>query len=206
MKITTSTLIPDCPTDRLAARVEDRQSTRAGCTCGGGRRIVGQGAWTRAKRPRQSRTTQEESSEMSDRKYRQRGYMDDERDRRQPQSPRPAPGPRGPRERPEGPRTPNLMSAHEVVKCHRCGERVTSEIAGDSRCHKCGADLHACAQCASFDPGSRFECMRPIPARVSPKDSRNSCTMFVARTTIERQTGSAAPTSARKAFDDLFKF
>jgi len=56
-----------------------------------------------------------------------------------------------------------------------------------------------------FDPGRRFECMQPITARVAPKDARNSCTFFAPRTTIERQTGSTAPNSARQAFDDLFK-
>jgi hypothetical protein len=44
---------------------------------------------------------------------------------------------------------------------------------------------------------------------VAPKDARNACTLFAARTTIERQTGTAAsteaPSSARRAFDDLFK-
>jgi hypothetical protein len=44
-----------------------------------------------------------------------------------------------------------------------------------------------------------------VPARVSPKDARNACASFEPRTTIERETKSAAPTSARKAFDDLFK-
>ena len=39
---------------------------------------------------------------------------------------------------------------------------------------------HACAQCASFDPGSRFECMQTIPARVSPKNARNTCALFSA--------------------------
>jgi len=139
---------------------------------------------------------------MSDRKYRQRGYMDDERDR-QPQKPTQAP--QGPRERPEGPKTPNLMGAREVVRCARCGHLIGSEIGTDSRCPKCAADLHSCAQCASFDPGSRFECMQPIPARVSPKDARNTCALFQARTTIERQTGSPRPNDARSAFDDLFK-
>jgi hypothetical protein len=146
---------------------------------------------------------------MSDRKYRQRGYQDDDRDR-QPQQKQPgAPQePRGPRERgdrAEGPRTPNLMAAHEVFKCSRCGHRASPEIAFDSRCAKCGVDLHACVQCASFDPGSRFQCMQTIPIRIAPKDTRNTCTLFSARTTIERQTGSTAPTSARSAFDDLFK-
>ncbi len=98
------------------------------------------------------------------------------------------------------------MAAHEVVKCSQCGERVVSAIGVDSRCGRCGADLHSCAQCASFDPGSRFECMQPVPARVSPKNGRNACTFYTPRTTIERQTGSTAPpSSARKAFDDLFK-
>jgi len=145
---------------------------------------------------------------MGDRKYRQRGYMDDERDRRPEQQKKPAP-PHGPRERgdrPEGPRTPNLMAAHEVVKCSQCGNRVTSEIGFDSRCNRCGAELHSCAECSSFDPGSRFECMQAIPARVTPKNARNTCTLFTPRATIERQTGSTAPTTARKSFDDLFKF
>ncbi len=147
---------------------------------------------------------------MSDRKYRQRGYQDDDRDRERkaPQQKQPAsPGaPRTRGDRPEGPKTPNLMAAHEIVKCSQCGERVTAAIGFDSTCSRCGADLHACAQCASFDPGSRFECMQAIPARVTPKNTRNTCPLYSPRTTIERQTGSTAPTTARKAFDDLFKF
>ena len=51
---------------------------------------------------------------------------------------------------------------------------------------------------------------RPIKQRVSPKDARNTCTLFAARTTVERQTGSTPAASeggsARQAFDDLFKF
>jgi len=147
---------------------------------------------------------------MSDRKYRQRGYHDEgprERTPAQqvPHQERPPGAPGRVVQRAEGPKTPNLMAAHEVVKCSRCGHPIASDIGSDSRCSRCGIDLHACAQCASFDPGSRFECMQTIPARIAPKDARNSCTLFAARTTIERQTGSTAPTSARTAFDDLFK-
>jgi hypothetical protein len=40
---------------------------------------------------------------------------------------------------------------------------------------------------------------------VSPKDERNVCTLFAARTTVERETGTKGPVSARQAFDDLFK-
>jgi len=56
-----------------------------------------------------------------------------------------------------------------------------------------------------LDTGSAFECQQPIPARISPKDTRNACTFFEPRTTVERETKSAPPASARKAFDDLFK-
>ena len=71
------------------------------------------------------------------------------------------------------------------------------------------AYLHSCAQCSHFDTGASFECNQPIPARVSPKDARNACTFFEPRTTVERETKSASspssPSSAKKAFDDLFK-
>ena len=138
-----------------------------------------------------------------DRKYRQRGYREDDRDRPKP------PAPRAPREERDGPRTPNLMASHEVFRCGRCGRIQASTIGLADRCAQCGTDLHSCVQCVSFDPGSRFECMQVLAARVSPKDARNTCTLFAARTTVERQTGStpaAGSSSARQAFDDLFKF
>jgi len=140
---------------------------------------------------------------MSDRKYRQRGYQDDPRDRERT-APKPH-QPKGPRDRPEGPKTPNLMASHEVFRCARCGNRLALPVLADARCSRCGVDLHSCVQCVNFDTGARFECTQPIPARVSPKDARNACTLFSARTTIERQTGTEGPPSARQAFDDLFK-
>lgn len=146
---------------------------------------------------------------MSDRKYRQRGYQDEPRDR---ETTRPAgakkPEPRAPG-RPlqdaSGPRTPNLMGSHEVFRCARCGNRLALPVVPDARCSRCGVDLHSCIQCASFDTSARWECTQSIPARVAPKDERNSCALFAARTTVERMTGTSGPTSARQAFDDLFK-
>lgn len=158
---------------------------------------------------------------MSDRKYRQRGYQDDERDR----APRgPAGGPSGPkppqhsgepRGRVREPRAPNMPGFRDVVRCVRCGTELTVAQAHalTGQCAKCGSDLHACAQCLHFDPGSRFECMQAIAARVTPKDARNTCELFEARITTERETRSASspssggtgPSSAKKAFDDLFK-
>ena len=137
---------------------------------------------------------------MSDRKYRQRGYQDEPRERERPPA-RPA----GPREKPEGPRTPNLMGSHEVFRCSRCGNRLGLPVALDARCSRCGVDLHSCIQCASFDTSARFECSQTVPARVAPKDARSACASFTPRTTVERETGTSGPPSARQAFDDLFK-
>ena len=148
---------------------------------------------------------------MSDRKYRQRGYQDEGKPRgpKGPAPPRPPKQDRAPGRQLQdaaGPKTPNLMAAHEVCRCARCGNLLSLPIADDGRCARCGVDLHSCVQCVSFDTSARFECSRPeLTARVSPKDARNSCPLFAPRTTVERQTTTQAPTSARKAFDDLFK-
>jgi hypothetical protein len=152
---------------------------------------------------------------MSDRKYRQRGYQDDPRDRAQPRE-RSAPKPAEPRapgrqlQDAAGPKTPNLMASHEVFRCSRCGTRLALPVEPEGRCGKCNVDLHSCIQCMSFDTSERFECTQPIAARVAPKDEKNSCALFSPRTTIERQTGTPATqspetNSARRAFDDLFK-
>ncbi len=148
---------------------------------------------------------------MSDRKYRQRGYQDSDRQRTERPAPaRPAPEPGAPagarRLSQDGPKTFNMPGYREVVRCAQCGNVGSADIGGDARCPRCGTDLHACAQCASFDPGSRFECMQAITARISPKNTRNACPLFAPRTTVERETTTPRTDSARKAFDDLFKF
>ena len=162
---------------------------------------------------------------MSDRKYRHNGYQDDDHDRR----PRDGHADRRPEREPgapagtrrmssEGAKNPRMMGYRSVAKCARCGAPVDGEILSLSKCEKCGQALHACIQCVNFDPGQRFECSENIPARVSPKDAANTCSVFTARASWERATSStpapATPTAngmpesvndAKKAFEDLFK-
>ena len=160
------------------------------------------------------------------RKYQQSGYQDDEEARSEARSPARQPKGDGRPRRGYGPREPrkvNMPSFHEVTKCARCGAALSTAIRFDSQCSKCAVDLHTCAQCAWFDTSSQFECAQTIPKRVSPKDGRNSCTLFEAVVTIERETHSTShenqttatssenrttstsSNSARQAFDDLFK-
>ena len=160
------------------------------------------------------------------RKYQQSGYQDDEEARSEARSPARQPKGDGRPRRGYGPREPrkvNMPSFHEVTKCARCGAALSASIRFDSQCSKCAVDLHTCAQCAWFDTSSQFECAQTIPKRVSPKDGRNSCTLFEAVVTIERETHSTShenqttatssenrttstsSNNARQAFDDLFK-
>ena len=137
---------------------------------------------------------------MSDRKYRHRGYMDNDRE---PQTQKPQPKPQ-PRDR-EGPRSPKMMAFGEVVKCASCAAKAPPQIGLETTCPKCKAELHTCRQCTYFDPGARFECRKTIPARIVNKNARNACELFAARTVVERETSSGAPKDARQAFANLFK-
>ena len=160
-----------------------------------------------------------------DRKYRQRGYQDSDRDRQRPSGPRPEGGGGKPEREPgapagarrissEGARNPRMMTSRQVARCSRCGTIVDAEIMSRSKCPKCQVDLRSCIQCVNFDPGATYECAVKIPARVSPKDVANDCQHFSGRTTFERETTAAPsqnnnpkePSGAKKAFDDLFKF
>ncbi len=145
---------------------------------------------------------------LSDRKYRQHGYQDSDRSRtpRGEGAPRKPPEPHDPRI-PRDPRVPNMPGFHQVFRCARCGHLESPDVGSLSKCANCGVDLRACIDCESFDPGARFECTQTIPARVSPKDTANSCTLFSVRMQVERETRSTPqPNSAKKALDDLFKF
>lgn len=149
---------------------------------------------------------------MSDRKYRQYGYQDTDRERRPSGGARP-PKPKEPFDPriPRDPRAPNMPGFRQVFKCARCGHVESTDIGPLSQCTSCGVPLRACIHCDSFDPGTRFECRETIPARVSPKDAVNDCKLFEPRVQVERETGSAPASAtgrtsaAKKAFDDLFK-
>src|SRR5580765_609066 len=159
---------------------------------------------------------------MSERKYRQGGYQDSssDRERNQTQKPKPAPQERGPRgSSRDVPRRMQMPGFQELLRCAMCGAVVPNsvEITAGSQCPKCSADLRCCKNCRHFDTGAQFECTEPILERITKKDIRNRCELFVAKTSIERETRDSggsnnnpavSPTNAsdaRSAFDNLFK-
>jgi hypothetical protein len=142
-----------------------------------------------------------------DRKYRHRGYMDSgDRDH----GPRPRSGPRPPKSDDGAPRGRGVDQDKAVVfACRVCGEkrRDPEEIRFETTCGKCGADLHACAQCSYFDGSARLECTQPILKRIASKKTRNACTFYAPARTFDLTgtRGAATPDDARSAFDRLFK-
>ncbi len=158
----------------------------------------------------------------NDRKYKQRGYMESDRDRELRRDDRPKPpGPRPPIDL-TGPRLPRLVQAVTASRCFNCSTTLPSDIDFSGNCPKCNAELHCCKQCAHFEPSTRFQCLKPIPERIAVKDEANPCTLFSPRVTVARDGTPAPPAfggrpvppaldaprtadDARTAFDRLFK-
>jgi len=157
----------------------------------------------------------------SDRKYRQHGYMDSDRDGRGPRDDRPKPqGPRPPIDV-TGPRLPRLVQHVAASRCYNCSTALAEGTDFNGACPKCNAALHCCKQCSHFEPSTRFQCSKPIPVRIAVKDGANECSLFTPRVTVAREgtsNGSGAqaagpagppvprnPEDARSAFDKLFK-
>ncbi|MGD0200875.1 MAG: hypothetical protein ABSD27_09015 [Bryobacteraceae bacterium] len=151
-----------------------------------------------------------------DRKYKQRGYMDVDRDGA---IRRPEERPQGPRQPIDvtGPRLPRLVQSLVAFRCYNCSVTLPNGTDFKGNCPKCGVALHCCKQCAHFEPSTRFQCLKPIPARLPSKDQANECAWFGPRVTVARDTtalGTSAspviseprtPSDARAAFDQLFK-
>ncbi len=150
-----------------------------------------------------------------DRKYRQHGYMDTEREDRRSERPH-SPGPRPPIDV-TGPRLPRLVQTVTASRCYSCGTTLPQGITFKGECPKCHAALHCCKQCTHFEPSTRFQCRKPIPVRIAVKDAVNECELFSPRVTVARDSAPPAPvvapdvpiprtaSDARAAFDQLFK-
>jgi hypothetical protein len=159
-----------------------------------------------------------------DRKYKQRGYME-EYSQQGPRDDRQKPkGPRPPIDI-TGPRLPRMVETVTASRCYSCSTTLPHDIDFAGNCPKCNVALHCCKMCAYFEPSTRFQCTKPIPERIAGKDAGNQCTFFRARVTVARDSAPpstlvrppAAPegrpdlltpktaNDARIAFDNLFK-
>jgi hypothetical protein len=108
------------------------------------------------------------------------------------------------------------------ARCANCGAVLAPGFDPSGTCPKCNTELHSCKQCRFFDSGAKFECMQPIPERITPKDGKNNCKFYEFRMTVEKDTAPTSyqqpaqaaavaealpsrPLDARQAFENLFK-
>jgi hypothetical protein len=92
--------------------------------------------------------------------------------------------------------------------CFACGAPI--ELASGERvgmrdaCPRCGADLHACRNCAHYAPGAYNECREPQAERVADRERANRCEWFALA--AGPGPGAADPRpGARAALDALFR-
>ena len=164
-------------------------------------------------------------------KYRQGGYKDDEvqEERDRDRQDRPPDRPRRDPDLPGG-RLAEPQRILRQLRCHHCGTSVPLEqdargdilpITHGAACRNCQSAVHACRNCTHFDPDAHMECRKPVKVRYRKTDA-NDCELYEPKVVVEmtrdssRPQGSFSPTaavasspkstsSARKAFDDLFK-
>ena len=90
-----------------------------------------------------------------------------------------------------GPRLPRLLQNVVAARCFNCSTALPPDVDWKGKCPKCGAALHCCKQCAHFEPSTRFQCLKPIPARIAGKDQANDCELFKPRVTVARDAAPA---------------
>ena len=153
-------------------------------------------------------------SMSDDRKYRQRGYQDDKKER----GPKPAvkkpmePGaPAGARRlSQDGPKNLNMPGFRQVIRCSQCGNPVSTEIAADSRCPQLRhrhARVLAMRDRLPWKPlrvhGNHYHRARSL--QKIPGTTVHAVLAARARRWSAKRPH-RAPMTREKAFDDLFKF
>ena len=105
-----------------------------------------------------------------DRKYKQHGYMSDDKPKKQEKK---QPHDGRPRQEQFGPRTPRMVGTVSRMRCSNCGTVLQPNADPNAKCPRCAFDLHCCKQCRYFDSAARFECMQPVIEQIARKDVKN---------------------------------
>ena len=155
-----------------------------------------------------------------ERKYRQRGYMDDDRPEERSRPKSPPTQQLTPEERIQRKSLRHAIDreAREVLRCQVCGKGISDfgTISESSACPHCGAALHCCRTCTSFDSAARWQCRAEIPEPIPDKNKANGCEHYAPRLVLDStgrrsaggsDGGGGRPSSSdpRSQFENLFK-
>src|SRR5438132_420128 len=95
----------------------------------------------------------------------------------------------------------------EVMICHQCRGELTIEgfISRADECPQCGADIHCCLNCTSYDPHAHNKCREPQAEWVTDREKANFCDFFTPNKLTASGTARGTSSNPRSAFDNLFK-
>jgi len=94
-----------------------------------------------------------------------------------------------------------------VKACHRCGKEVDAgdRVMRSATCPHCGSYLHACRNCALYDPHAHNHCREPQSEYVPDREKANFCDFFTFKDSEPGQERADEVAKAKKAWDELFK-
>lgn len=96
--------------------------------------------------------------------------------------------------------------SHSIV-CFRCGaslQHLSLPLSRQDSCRECGAHLHVCRMCRSFDTAAVDQCTEDDAERVREKAELNFCDWFVAAEGAFHAGARREHDEARAALDALF--
>jgi hypothetical protein len=94
------------------------------------------------------------------------------------------------------------------MNCWKCGRRVETleRISFRENCPQCDWPVHACRNCAHYDPTYNNQCRETMAERVVDKERANFCEYFAPAADRRLAGSEPSPASAaRNRLDALFK-
>jgi ribosome-binding protein aMBF1 (putative translation factor) len=92
--------------------------------------------------------------------------------------------------------------------CHQCGWvwSLSGQPGRGDSCHRCGADLKVCLNCASYDSRAAHQCRDRRADPVAEKHLANFCEYFemVRRNFAAKEQGNNREAQARETLKKLF--
>lgn len=95
----------------------------------------------------------------------------------------------------------------EALVCWKCGtelQGLPTPLSRRDECRVCGAELHVCRMCASYDPGVAGQCTEDRAEDVTDKERANFCDYFVLVSGAYHPQDEVAQQAARAELDALF--
>lgn len=89
--------------------------------------------------------------------------------------------------------------------CHKEVSIVDNKVGFRDDCPHCGADLHSCAACGFFDPGSYNDCRETQADRVVDKEKSNFCEYYQPGGSGNAGGGLSPAEEAKRKLEELFK-